>query len=47
MIVMANSVLCVRCGKWFHGRCVSVNRDDRVGTGWRMCCECHNKILVG
>ena len=24
--VMANSVLCVKCGKWIHGRCVKVNR---------------------
>ncbi|XP_068729026.1 uncharacterized protein [Montipora capricornis] len=23
---MANSVLCVKCGKWIHGRCVKVKR---------------------
>ena len=23
MRVMANSVLCVKCGKWIHGRCVN------------------------
>ena len=24
--VMANSVLCVKCRKWFHGRCTKVKR---------------------
>ena len=24
--VMANSVLCVQCGKWIHGRCAGVQR---------------------
>ena len=24
--VMANSVLCVKCGKWIHGRCMKVKR---------------------
>ena len=23
---MANSVLCVKCGKWIHGRCMKVKR---------------------
>ena len=23
---MANSVLCVKCGKWIHGRCAKVKR---------------------
>ena len=24
--VKANSVLCLQCGKWIHGRCVGVKR---------------------
>ena len=24
MRVMANSVLCVQCGKWIHGRCAEM-----------------------
>ena len=24
--VMTNSVLCVKCGKWIHGRCAKVKR---------------------
>lgn len=24
--VMANSVLCVKCGKWTHGRCAKTKR---------------------
>ena len=23
---MANSVLCLKCGKWIHGRCAKVKR---------------------
>ena len=29
--VMENSVLCVKCGKWIHGRCAKVKRVTR---GW-------------
>ena len=25
-VIKANSVLCVHCGKWIHGRCVGVKR---------------------
>ena len=24
--IKANSVLCVQCGKWIHGRCAGVKR---------------------
>ena len=26
LIAKANSVLCVQCGKWIHGRCARVKR---------------------
>ena len=37
--VMANSVLCVICGKWIHGRCKKVEGDLEVGERfcvWKM-----------
>ena len=36
--VMANSVLCVKCGKWIHGRCAKED-DPEVGERfgvWKM-----------
>ena len=28
--VKANLVLCIQCGKWIHGRCVGVKKDDCI-----------------
>jgi len=36
---MANSVLCVKCRKWIHGRCVKAEGDPEVGERscvWKM-----------
>ena len=38
--VMANSVLCVKCGKWIHGRCPKVKRvTSRLGRDF-VCGRC-------
>ena len=38
--VMANSVLCVKCGKWIHGRCTKVKRvTSRLGRDF-VCGRC-------
>ena len=38
--VMANSVLCVKCGNWIHGRCVKVKRvTPRLGKDF-VCGRC-------
>ena len=38
--VMANSVLCVKCGKWIHGRCAKVKRVTlRLGRDF-VCARC-------
>ena len=38
--VMANSVLCVKCGKWIHGRCAKVKRvTPRLGRDF-VCGRC-------
>ena len=38
--VMTNSVLCVKCGKWIHGRCTKVKRvNSRLG-GEFVCGRC-------
>ena len=38
--VMANSVLCVKCGKWIHGRCAKVKRvTSRLGRDF-VCRRC-------
>ena len=38
--VMANSVLCVKCGKWIHGRCAEVKRvTSRLGRDF-VCGRC-------
>ena len=38
--VMANSVLCVKCGKWIHGRCAKVKRvTSRLGRDF-VCGRC-------
>ena len=34
--VTANSVLCVKCGKWIHGRSAKVKGDD-LEVGERFC----------
>ena len=47
--VMANSVLCVKCGKWIHGRCAKLNRvTPRLGRDFG-CGRCKKQAhgLVG
>ena len=42
--VMANSVLCVKCGKWIHGRCVKVKRaTPRLGRDF-VCGQCKKQV---
>ena len=42
--VMANSVLCVKCGKWIHGRCAKVKRvTARLGRDF-VCGRCNNQV---
>ena len=42
--VMANSVLCVKCGKWIHGRCVKVKRGTpRLGRDF-VCGRCKKQV---
>ena len=46
---MANSVLCVKCGKWIHGRCAKVKRvTPRLGRDF-VCRRCKKQAngLVG
>ena len=41
---MANSVLCVKCGKWIHGRCVKVKRViPRLGRDF-VCGRCKKQV---
>ena len=41
---MANSVLCVKCGKWIHGRCVKVKRVTlRLGRDF-VCGRCKKQV---
>ena len=35
--VMANSVMCTRCGKWVHGRCMHENKEGDFNSGKRFC----------
>ena len=42
--VMANSVLCVKCGKWIHGRCTKNNRvTSRLGRDF-VCGRCKTQV---
>ena len=42
--VMANSVLCVKCGKWIHGRCAKVKRVTlRLGRDF-VCGRCKKQV---
>ena len=42
--VMANSVLCVKCGKWIYGRCAKVKRVTlRSGRDF-LCGRCKNQV---
>ena len=41
--VMANSVLCVKCGKWIHGRCESKEGDPQ-GWGEIVCERCKKEV---
>ena len=46
---MANSLLCVKCGKWIHGRCAKVKRVTlRLGRDF-VCGRCKKQAngLVG
>ena len=41
--VMANSVLCIKCGKWIHGRCAKVKRvTPKLGRDF-VCGRCEKK----
>ena len=41
---MANSVLCVKCGKWIHGRCAKVKRVTlRLGRDF-VCGRCKKQV---
>ena len=41
---MANPMLCVKCGKWIHGRCVKVKRvTPRMGRDF-VCGGCKNQV---
>ena len=40
---MANSVLCIKCGKWIHGRCAKVKRvTPKLGRDF-VCGRCEKK----
>ena len=43
---MANSVLCVKCGKWIHGRCAKVKRvTPRLGRNFAIVSgRCKKKV---
>ena len=44
---MANSVLCGKCGKWIHGRCVKVKRvTPRLGRDF-VCGRCKKQVDDG
>ena len=42
--VKANSVLCVQCGKWIHGRCVGVKMVTTKSSRNLTCRKCEGNI---
>ena len=38
--VMANSVLCTKCGNWVHGRCAKIMRDTARVVMHFVCLKC-------
>ena len=42
--VKANSVLCVQCGKWIHGRCAGVTRLTPMFSRSPTCIKCERNI---
>ena len=44
--VMANSVLCTKCGKWIHGRCAKLKRVTPSLARQFVCGQC-NKVMAG
>ena len=42
--IKANSVLCVQCGRWIHGRCVRVIRVTPRISGYFTCRKCQENI---
>ena len=42
--VKANSVLCVKCGKWIHSRCAGVKRITQKFSGNFACRKCEGNI---
>ena len=42
--VMANSVLCLLCGKWIHDRCVNVKRVTPMFSKNFTCRKCEGNI---
>ena len=44
LIVMANSVLCLQCGKWIHGRCAGVKMMTSILKKNFACRKCERNI---
>ena len=44
MRVKANSVLCIKCGKWIHGRCEGVKRVTPTILRNLTCRKCERNI---
>ena len=44
LIVKANSVLCVQCGKWIRGRCIGEKRLTPRLPQKIICCKCEGNI---
>ena len=44
MRVKANSVLCIKCGKWIHGRCAGVKRVTPTISRNLTCRKCERNI---
>ena len=44
MRVKANSVLCVQCGKWIHGRCAGVKRVTPMFQRSFKCQKCEGNV---
>ena len=42
--VKVNSVLCVQCGKWIHGRCAGVKRVTTKFSRYFTCRKCDENI---
>ena len=45
--VMANSVLCIKCGNWVHGKCAKIKRATRAGLAKHFVCLKCKGIMEG